>query len=75
MGLAAAVTFFANSKTTRGGERGGELPYFAPKKSFTVRSIILERLVVRSPYLRATSGRSTRSIPEGRPRPHPVQLF
>jgi len=65
MGLAAAITFFANSKTTRGGKRGGELPNFSPKKVITVNSITSEWLIVRGPYFRGTSGRSTRTFPEG----------
>jgi len=34
---------------TKGRERGGELPNFSPKKSVTVNSITLERLVDK-PY-------------------------
>jgi len=63
MGLAVAVTFFAITKITRGGERGCELPHFSPKKSFTVNSITFERLVVPGPYFRVRRGGQPRRSP------------
>jgi len=46
MGLASAVAFFSIAKNNK---RWGKRRWFAPKKSFTVNSISLERLVVLGP--------------------------